>query len=41
MEHRDLKDRKGLVVASDYATGITGEVLHVDAGFHIAGMVFH
>jgi enoyl-[acyl-carrier protein] reductase I len=27
--------------ASDHATAITGEVLHVDGGFHIEGMVFH
>ncbi|MFG6159551.1 enoyl-ACP reductase FabI [Halomonas sp. 1390] len=37
----DEVGRTALVLASDYATGITGEVLHVDAGFHIAGMVFH
>lgn len=30
-----------LLLASDYTTAITGEVLHVDAGFHIEGMVFH
>ncbi|SHF67530.1 Enoyl-(Acyl carrier protein) reductase [Modicisalibacter ilicicola DSM 19980] len=30
-----------LVLASDYTTAITGEVLYVDAGFHVAGMVFH
>jgi enoyl-[acyl-carrier protein] reductase I len=33
--------RVALVLASDYATAITGEVLYVDAGFHIEGMVFH
>jgi enoyl-[acyl-carrier protein] reductase I len=30
-----------LLLASDYTTAITGEVLYVDAGFHIEGMVFH
>ncbi len=33
--------RAALLLASDYTTAITGEVLHVDAGFHIGGMVFH
>lgn len=33
--------RTALVLASDYTTAITGEVLYVDAGFHNAGMVFH
>jgi len=33
--------RMALVLVSDLATATTGEVLHVDAGFHIAGMVFH
>lgn len=33
--------RTALLLASDYTTAITGEVLHVDAGFHIEGMVFH
>ena len=33
--------RAALVLASDYGSAITGEVLHVDAGFHIEGMVFH
>ncbi len=33
--------RAALLLASDYASGVTGEVLHVDAGFHISGMVFH
>ncbi|MET4805019.1 enoyl-ACP reductase FabI [Limibacillus sp. MBR-115] len=33
--------RAALLLASDYTTAITGEVLHVDAGFHIEGMVFH
>jgi enoyl-[acyl-carrier protein] reductase I len=30
--------RAALLLASDYATPITGEVLHVDGGFHIEGM---
>jgi enoyl-[acyl-carrier protein] reductase I len=33
--------RTALLLASDYTTAITGEVLYVDAGFHIEGMVFH
>ena len=33
--------RVALMLASDYAAGISGEVVHVDAGFHISGMVFH
>lgn len=33
--------RAALLLASDYASGITGEVLHVDAGFHVSGMIFH
>jgi enoyl-[acyl-carrier protein] reductase I len=33
--------RAVLMPASDYASGITGEVLHVDAGFHVSGMIFH
>lgn len=33
--------RVALMLASDYAAGITGEIVHVDAGYHIAGMVFH
>jgi len=33
--------RAALLLASDYTTAIAGEVLHVDAGFHIEGMVFH
>ena len=32
--------RVALLLASDYTAAITGEVLHVDAGFHIEGMVF-
>lgn len=33
--------RAALMLVSDYASAITGEILHVDAGFHIEGMVFH
>ena len=37
----DEVGRTALMLASDYTTAITGEVLYVDAGFHVAGMVFH
>lgn len=33
--------RAALLLASDYTGAITGEVLHVDGGFHIAGIVLH
>lgn len=33
--------RVSVLLASDYATSITGEIVHADAGFHVAGMVFH
>ena len=33
--------KAALLLASDYTTAITGEVVHVDAGFHVEGMVFH
>lgn len=33
--------RSALMLVSDYASAITGEVVHVDAGVHIDGMVFH
>lgn len=33
--------RTALLLASDYTSAITGEVLYVDAGVHIEGMVFH
>ena len=33
--------RVAVVLASDYAASITGEIIHTDAGFHVAGMVFH
>tara|TARA_R110000787_G_scaffold20596_6_gene61312 strand:- start:134 stop:940 length:807 start_codon:yes stop_codon:yes gene_type:complete len=37
----DEVGRAALLLASDHTTAITGEILHVDAGFHIDGMVFH
>ena len=37
----DEVGRVALMLASPYASGITGEVVHVDAGFHVEGMVFH
>lgn len=37
----DEVGRAALLLASDHTTAITGETLHVDAGFHVAGMVFH
>ena len=33
--------RVALLLASSYASAITGEVVHVDGGYHIEGMVFH
>lgn len=33
--------RTALLLASDYTAAMTGELLCVDAGFHIQGMVFH
>jgi enoyl-[acyl-carrier protein] reductase I len=33
--------RAALLLASDYTAAITGEVLHVDGGFHVAAMVLH
>lgn len=33
--------RTALLLASDYTAAMTGEVLYVDAGVHIEGMVFH
>jgi enoyl-[acyl-carrier protein] reductase I len=33
--------RVALLLASDYTAAVTGEILYVDAGFHIEGMVFH
>ena len=29
----------GLYLLSDLGTGVTGEVMHVDAGYHVVGMV--
>jgi len=37
----DEVGRAALFLASDFSSAITGEVLHVDAGFHVEGMVFH
>lgn len=37
----DEVGRAALLLASDYASAITSETVHVDAGFHIGGMVFH
>lgn len=37
----DEVGRAALVLASDHSSGMTGEVLHIDAGFHIEGMAFH
>jgi len=37
----DEVGRTALLLASDHTTAITGEVMHVDAGFHVNGMVFH
>jgi enoyl-[acyl-carrier protein] reductase I len=33
--------RVALVLASDYSSAITGEILYADAGVHIENMVFH
>ena len=33
--------RAALLLASDYATAITGDVLYVDGGFHVEGLIFH
>ena len=33
--------RVGVLLASDYGASITGEIVHADAGFHVAGMIFH
>jgi enoyl-[acyl-carrier protein] reductase I len=33
--------KTALLLASDYASAINGEIVHVDGGFHIEGMVFH
>jgi len=33
--------RVSVLLASDYGASITGEIVHADAGFHVAGMVLH
>jgi enoyl-[acyl-carrier-protein] reductase (NADH) len=33
--------RAAVMLVSDYASAVTGEMVHFDAGFHIAGMIFH
>ena len=33
--------RMALLLASDYTSAVTGEILHVDSGFHIEGMASH
>ena len=33
--------RVALLLASDYTAAVTGEIVHVDAGYHVDGMVFH
>lgn len=33
--------RVALLLASDYMAAVTGEILHVDAGYHVDGMIFH
>ncbi|MEQ1863937.1 MAG: enoyl-ACP reductase FabI, partial [Micropepsaceae bacterium] len=33
--------RVSLLLASDYGAAITGEIVHVDAGYHVSGMVIH
>lgn len=37
----DEAGRSVMLLASDCTSGITGEILHVDAGFNINGMIFH
>jgi len=37
----DEVGRAALMLASDYAAAVTGEVFYVDAGFHVEGMAFH
>lgn len=37
----DEVGRIAAVLASEHAAAITGEIVHVDAGFHIEGMAFH
>jgi enoyl-[acyl-carrier protein] reductase I len=33
--------RVSLLLASEYGAAVTGEVVHVDAGYHVSGMVVH
>jgi enoyl-[acyl-carrier protein] reductase I len=33
--------RVSVLLASDYGASITGEIIHADAGYHVAGMIFH
>lgn len=33
--------RVSVLLASYYAASITGEIVHADAGFRVAGMIFH
>ena len=33
--------KAALFLASDLSSGVTGEIVHVDAGFHVDGMIFH
>ena len=33
--------RTAVLLASDFTSAVTGEILHVDSGFHIEGMAFH
>lgn len=37
LENRELGET-GVFLASDFSTAITGEVIHVDCGYHIMGM---
>ncbi len=37
----DEVGRAVVLLVSDHTTAITGEILHVDAGFHVNGMIFH
>ena len=40
---RGVHDNPGdsAMIDTPHASAITGEVVHVDAGFHVAGMIFH
>lgn len=33
--------RVALLLASEYGAAVTGEIVHVDAGYHVSGMVVH